>query len=136
MGILVRQLNANDYDDILVKWWNDWGLHAPARDFLPDDATSGLIVFDGDEPVCAGFIYTMNAKVTWVEWIISSRTYRKKPERKECLDLLIYTLTQVCKIKGAKYVFSNNNNKHLIEVFTNSGYIKGCTNSTELIKIL
>jgi hypothetical protein len=136
MGILVRQLNANDYDDILVKWWNDWGLDAPARDFLPDDATSGLIVFDGDEPVCAGFIYTMNAKVTWVEWIISSRTYRKKPARKECLDLLIYTLTQVCKIKGAKYVFSNNNNKHLIEVFTNSGYIKGCTNSTELIKIL
>jgi len=136
MGILVRQLNANDYDDILVKWWNDWGLDAPARDFLPDDATSGLIVFDGDEPVCAGFIYTMNSKVTWVEWIISSRTYRKKPARKECLDLLIYTLTQVCKIKGAKYVFSNNNNKHLIEVFTNSGYIKGCTNSTELIKIL
>ena len=136
MGILVRQLNANDYDDILVKWWQGWGLDAPARDFLPDDATSGLIVFDGDEPVCAGFIYTMNAKVTWVEWIISSRTYRKKPERKECLDLLIYTLTQVCKIKGAKYVFSNNNNKHLIEVFTNSGYIKGCTNSTELIKIL
>jgi hypothetical protein len=136
MGILVRQLNANDYDDILVKWWNDWGLDAPARDFLPDDATSGLIVFDGDKPVCAGFIYTMNAKVTWVEWIISSRTYRKKPARKECLDLLIYTLTQVCKIKGAKYVFSNNNNKHLIEVFTNSGYIKGCTNSTELIKIL
>jgi hypothetical protein len=136
MGILVRQLNENDYDDILVKWWNDWGLDAPARDFLPDDATSGLIVFDGDEPVCAGFIYTMNAKVTWVEWIISSMTYRKKPERKECLDLLIYTLTQVCKIKGAKYVFSNNNNNHLIEVFTNSGYIKGCTNSTELIKIL
>jgi len=136
MGMLVRQLNANDYDDILVKWWNDWGLDAPVRDFLPDDATSGLIVFDGDEPVCAGFIYTMNAKVTWVEWIISSRTYRKKPARKECLDLLIYTLTQVCKIKGAKYVFSNNNNKHLIEVFTNSGYIKGCTNSTELIKIL
>ena len=136
MGILVRQLNANDYDDILVKWWNEWGLDAPDRDFLPDDATSGMIVFDGDEPVCAGFIYTMNAKVTWVEWIISSRTYRKKPARKECLDLLIYTLTQVCKIKGAKYVFSNNNNKHLIEVFTNSGYIKGCTNSTELIKIL
>jgi len=136
MGILVRQLNESDYDDILVKWWNDWGLNAPTRDFLPDDATSGLIVFDGDDPVCAGFIYTMNAKVTWVEWIISSRTYRKKPARKECLDLLIYTLTQVCKIKGAKYVFSNNNNKHLIEVFTNSGYIKGCTNSTELIKIL
>jgi hypothetical protein len=136
MGILVRQLNANDYDDILVGWWKDWGLDAPSRDFLPDDGTSGLIVFDGDEPVCAGFMYTMNAKVAWVEWIVSSKTYRKKPARKECIDLLIYTLTQVCKIKGAKYVFSNNNNKNLIESFTNNGYIKGCTNSTELIKIL
>ena len=87
--------DENKIVDILVKWWNDWGLDAPTRDFLPDDATSGLIVFDGDDPVCAGFIYTMNAKVTWVEWIISSRTYRKKPERKECLDLLIYTLTHV-----------------------------------------
>jgi hypothetical protein len=136
MGILIRQLNANDYDDILVGWWKDWGLDAPSRDFLPDDGTSGLIVFDGDEPVCAGFMYTMNAKVAWVEWIVSSKTYRKKPARKECIDLLIYTLTQVCKIKGAKYVFSNNNNKNLIESFTNNGYIKGCTNSTELIKIL
>jgi hypothetical protein len=136
MGILVRQLNANDYDDILVGWWKDWGLDAPSRDFLPDDGTSGLIVFDGDEPVCAGFMYTMNAKVAWVEWIVSSKTSRKKPARKECIDLLIYTLTQVCKIKGAKYVFSNNNNKNLIESFTNNGYIKGCTNSTELIKIL
>ena len=136
MGILVRQLNANDYDDILVKWWQGWGWNAPSRDFLPDDGTGGLIVFDGDEPVCAGFMYTMNAKVAWVEWIVSSKTYRKKPARKECIDLLIYTLTQVCKIKGAKYVFSNNNNKNLIESFTNNGYIKGCTNSTELIKIL
>lgn len=136
MGILVRALNASDYDEILVGWWKDWGWDAPARDFLPDDATGGLIVFDGDEPVCAGFMYTMNAKVSWVEWIVSSKTYRKKPTRKECLELLIHTLTHICKSKGAKYVFSNNNNKHLIECFTNSGYIKGCTNSTELIKIL
>jgi hypothetical protein len=136
MGILVRALNASDYDDILVGWWKDWGLDAPTRDFLPDDATGGLIVFDGNEPVCAGFMYTMNAKVAWVEWIVSSKTYRKKPMRKDCLELLIHTLTHVCKSKGAKYVFSNNNNKHLIESFINSGYVKGCTNSTELIKIL
>ena len=52
MGILVRQLNESDYDDILVKWWNDWAWAAPQRDFLPENGTGGLIVFDGDEPVC------------------------------------------------------------------------------------
>jgi hypothetical protein len=136
MGILVRQLNANDYDDILVKWWQGWGWNAPSRDFLPDDGTGGLIVFDGDEPVCAGFIYTMNAKVAWVEWIVSNKEYRKKPTRKEALNLLIFTLTKVCENKGAKYIFSNNNNKYLIDLFVGLGFIKGCTNSTELIKVL
>lgn len=135
MGILVRQLNANDYDDILVKWWQGWGWSAPSRDFLPDDATSGLIVFDEDIPVCAGFIYTMNAKVAWVEWIVSNKDYRKKPTRKEALNLLIFTLTKVCENKGVKYIFSNNDNKHLIDRFIDSGFIKGSTNSTELIKV-
>lgn len=77
MGILVRSLNSNDYDNILVGWWKDWGWDAPGRDFLPDDGNGGLIIFDDDEPVCAGYIYTTNSKVSWVDWIISSKTYRK-----------------------------------------------------------
>jgi hypothetical protein len=136
MGILVRQLNASDYDDILVKWWQGWGWSAPSRDFLPDNGAGGLIVFDGDEPVCAGFIYTMNAKVAWVEWIVSNKEYRKKPTRKEALNLLIFTLTKICENNGAKYIFSNNNNKNLIDRFVDSGFVKGSTNSTELIKVL
>ena len=102
MGILVRALNASDYDDILVGWWKDWGWVAPAKDFLPEDGQGGLIVFDGDEPVCAGFMYTTNSKLACVDWIISSRTYRKKPTRKECLDLLIYALTNICKSNCSK----------------------------------
>ena len=135
MGILVRALNANDYDEILVGWWNDWGFDAPSRDFLPQDGAGGLIVFDGDDPVCAGFMYATNSKVAWIEWIISSKTYRKKPTRREAIDLLIHTLTHICKIKGAKYVYSSNDNKNLIDCFIKSGFKKGSTNLTELIKI-
>jgi hypothetical protein len=135
MGMLVRKLNENDYDDILVKWWSDWGWDAPNKDFLPDNGTGGLIVFDGENPVCAGFIYATNSKVAWVEWIVSSKTYRKKPNRREALDLLIYTLTSLCKNTDVKYVFSNNDNKNLIESFMRIGFKKGSTNSTELIKI-
>jgi hypothetical protein len=135
MGILVRALNANDYDEILVGWWNDWGFDAPSRDFLPQDGAGGLIVFDGDDPVCAGFMYATNSKVAWIEWIISSKTYRKKPTRREAIDLLIYTLTNICKNKDVKYVYSSNDNKNLIDCFTKSGFKKGSTNLTELIKI-
>ena len=135
MGILVRALNASDYDDILVGWWRDWGWDAPAKDFLPDDATGGLIVFDGDEPVCAGFMYTTNSKVAWVDWIISSKTYRKKPTRKECLDLLIYALTHICKSKEHKYVYALIKDRNLINTYENFGYVKGDSYTGEMIKI-
>lgn len=136
MGVLVRSLNANDYDDILVGWWTDWGWDAPRRDFLPEDGAGGLIVFDGDEPVCAGYMYATNSKVAWVDWIISSKTYRQKPTRKECLDLLIFTLTKTCEIKGYNYVYALIKDKNLINVYEDFGYVKGDSYTGEMIKIL
>jgi hypothetical protein len=52
----IRPLKENDYDDTLVGWWSDWGWTAPMRDFLPQNGKGGLMVMDGDTPVCAGFI--------------------------------------------------------------------------------
>ena len=63
MEFNIRKLNSTDYDEILVKWWNDWGWKAPAREFLPEDGEGGIILFDGDIPVCAGFMYITNSKV-------------------------------------------------------------------------
>lgn len=132
----IRKLNDNDYDDILVNWWKDWGWTPPQKDFLPENGAGGFIVYDEDTPICAGFIYITNSKVAWIEWIVSNKQYREKPNRKNALDLLIHTLTSYCKDINLKYIFSNNNNNNLINNFINNGYIKGCTNSTELIKIL
>ena len=30
----IRKLNPSDYEDVLVKWWKDWGWQAPAKDFF------------------------------------------------------------------------------------------------------
>jgi len=62
--ISVRPLKENDYDDILVGWWKDWGWDPPVKDFLPDNGTGGLIVYHLDNPVCAGFMYMTNSKVS------------------------------------------------------------------------
>jgi len=136
MAISIRPITASDYDKILLKWWNDWGWVAPQKDFLPADGEGGLIVFDGDEPVCAGYMYTTNSKVAWVDWIISSKTYRKKPTRKECIDLLIYTLTSICKSTDHKYVYALIKNRNLVSTYENFGYIKGDSYTGEMIKVL
>jgi hypothetical protein len=136
MAISIRPITASDYDNILLKWWNDWEWVAPHRDFLPADGEGGLIVFDGDEPVCAGYMYTTNSKVAWVDWIISSKTYRKKPTRKECIDLLIYTLTSICKSTDHKYVYALIKNRNLIGTYQKFGYIQGDSYTGEMIKVL
>ena len=63
MEFTVRELNETDYESILVKWWKDWRWTPPPKDFLPDNAKGGFIVYDKDIPVCAGYIYVTNSKV-------------------------------------------------------------------------
>jgi hypothetical protein len=129
----LRPIIESDYEDILLGWWKSWGFSAPPKDFLPHNGTGGIMVLDGDIPVCAGFLYTTNSKVVWVDWIVSNKEYRKKPHRKNGLNLLIQTLTNTAKDEKYKYVYANNNNTYLIDAFLSNGYLKG-SKSTELIK--
>jgi hypothetical protein len=132
----ILPINTTDYDDILLGWWNDWGWTPPNRDFLPDNGTGGIIVYDENLPVCAGFLYTTNSGVAWVDWIISSKEYRKKPHRKAALKLLIETLTNICKKSGHKYVYALIKNKSLIATYKEIGYVKGDSYTEEMIKKL
>lgn len=134
MELQIRPLNENDYNDILVKWWRDWRWSPPPRDFLPQDGTGGFIVYDGDSPVCAGFLYSTNSKAAWVDFIISSRTH--KENRQDSISLLIRTLTEVAKNIGYKYTYALLRHKNLIKTYEDIGYIKGDSNTYEMIKKL
>lgn len=129
----IRKLNPSDYDDVLISWWKNWGFTPPVKDFLPENGEGGLMVLLDNKPVCAGFIYFTNSKVSWIEWIISDKNHREK--RKESLKMLIENLTLVSKQNEMKYIFANNNNRFLIETYLNLDFKKGNI-STELIKIL
>lgn len=135
MELYIRELNENDYDNILVSWWKQWGWEPPQKDFLPDNGKGGIIVYDQDTPICAGFMYITNSKVAWVDWIISNKEYAKKPHRKDAIKLLVSTLTGICKNTGSKYVYALIKSRHLIETYQELGYIKGDTYTGEMIKV-
>ena len=78
MEFNIRKLNPSDYEDVLVKWWKDWNFEPPSKSFLPDQGEGGLMVLFNDKPVCAGFIYFTNSKVSWIEWIISDKKDMKQ----------------------------------------------------------
>ena len=77
-----------------------------------------------------------NSKVAWVDWIISNREYKKKPQRKEALDLLITTLTNICKDTGNKYCYALIKNKSLIKTYETLGYTSADNYTQEMIKVL
>lgn len=136
MELTIRQLNERDYQEILVDWWKDWGWTAPEKDFLPDDGMGGYIVYDGEIPICAGFIYVTNSRVAWVDWIISNKQYKEKSKRREAISMLIESLTNISKMSGSKYAYALIKNNSLIKTYENLGYVKGSSYTSEMIKLL
>ncbi len=136
MGLHIRPLKDTDYDEFLTQWWKDWNWDAPLRDFLPDDGKGGILVLDNETPVCAGFMYLTNSKVAWIDWIISNKEYRKKPERQIAIKLLVESLTEISRNTGAKYGYALIKNKGLIDVYEQLGYSKGDSYTSEMIKTL
>lgn len=136
MEFTIRQLNKYDYNSILIDWWKDWRWEAPPKDFLPDDGSGGFIVYDGDIPVCAGFIYVTNSKVGWCDWIISNLNYKDREKRKKALVELINTLTHTLKLSGCKYSYALLKSNSLIDIYKDNGYIEGDNYNKEMIKKL
>lgn len=136
MALTTRILKEDDYDTILVGWWEQWGWTAPPKDFLPEDGTGGVMVMDDDVPVCAGFSYFANSKVAWVDWIISNKEYRKKPERAQAIKLLVSSITNICENLGYKYCYALLKSSHLISTYEELGYQKGDSYTSEMIKKL
>ena len=58
MELKVRQLMQNPTGITLVDWWSKWPKWvAPAKGFLPDNGTGGLMVYKDNTPIVAGFLY-------------------------------------------------------------------------------
>ena len=136
MKFNIRVLKENDYEDILVGWWKDWKWIAPVKDFLPLNGLGGIMVEWNDIPVCAGFIIQTNSKVAWIEWIVSNKNFKEKLHRKDALNLLVQTLTDVAKKTGSTYAYTILKSPSLINTYKNNGYLGEEQNINEMIKKL
>ncbi len=125
MEFNIRKLNPSDYDDVLVGWWKDWGWNPPEREVLPDNAQSGLIIYEDTRPICAGFIYLTNSKVALIEWIISDKKYNKNKKKVKALNLLLDALILTCSTLKIKYIKADNESKSLTKAFIKKGFKKG-----------
>ncbi len=133
MEFNIKELNPSDYEDVLVGWWKDWDWQAPPKDFLPENGEGGLMVLHDDKPICAGFMYVTNSKVSWVDWIISDKKIKNKKLRHEAVKFLVSTLTDICSKSGG-FIYALLRHEGLIKTYEDLGYIKGDSYTHEMIK--
>lgn len=131
--ITIRPLIESDYD-LMCEWWISWGFTPVPKTFLPQDGLGGLIVEENNIPIVSGVIYFTNSGIAWVNWIISNKQYRKKPQRKEAIELLINSLGNIAKESGYTYLYALINNDTLVNIYEKLGYSKGASYNQELIK--
>jgi hypothetical protein len=121
MELNIRKLNENDWET-LCSWWEQWPNWVPVpKHMLPENGTGGFMVEKNNKPIVAGFLYTTNSKVAWVEWVVSDPTYRES-DRKEALELLIKGIENVAKNSGFQVILSIGRSRGLIEVHKKLGY--------------
>jgi len=135
MKFNARLLEDGDYENILCDWWKDWKWDAPSKDFLPEEGRGGMMVSKDGVNICAGFMYFTNSNVAWCEWVVSNKQYRDK-DRKEAMYFLINIIAEICKGKGAKYIFTSLNNKALIQKYEDCKYVETDKNCTQMVKFL
>jgi hypothetical protein len=132
MELQVRALQESDWDT-LQEWWVKWEWPAVAKEMLPLNGCGGLMVYKGDIPVVAGFLYLTNSNIAWVEWIISNKDY-KENDRKKALEVLILGLEDVALSVGKDIMFSVSKSKSLINIHKELGYTVDETPSYEISK--
>lgn len=129
----VRRLKEEDYE-LLKTWWRKWRWTPPVKEILPDNGTGGFIVYDGDIPVVAGFLYDTNSKIAWIEWVISSFDYKDKQGRDDAIKMLLIYLEALAKAKDKKVLYSLLKSKSLIEKYKEMGFSATESGYTEMIK--
>tara|TARA_Y100001970_G_scaffold41001_1_gene50578 strand:+ start:1974 stop:2384 length:411 start_codon:yes stop_codon:yes gene_type:complete len=133
MKFNIRKLTENDWDT-LVSWWEAWPKwNTPAQDFLPDNATSGLMIEKNNIPIVAGFLYFTNSSAVLLEWIVSNPDYKEK-DKKKAIETLVSSAEIFCKNNDKKYMFSIGRNKSLLNIHKQLNWTVDNDPSYEMIK--
>jgi hypothetical protein len=133
-GFEVRSLEESDWDT-LVGWWKWWRWAIMPKDFLPENGTGGIMVVKDGVCVVAGFLYTTNAKVVILDFIVSNPSYKNK-NRKTAVEVLIKEAEVRAKRLKCKHIFSISKSTHLIDAHKELGWIVDNKPSYEIIKNL
>ena len=108
--MVIKKFKTNS-DNEIINWWKDWGLEIPDQECLPK---KGYVVINNNIKVAAGYLYYTNAKIAYVDFVISNIKYREK-DRNNLITMLIDHMVQKALNKGCKFVWATTANPNIVD---------------------
>ncbi len=102
----IRRITENDFD-VISQWWLDWGQPIPDPDYLPHNGTGGYIATKDNIPVAAGYLYFTNARIAYIDFVISNKEYREKDRNTIITELIDYMTNHAISV-GCKFVWATS----------------------------
>lgn len=124
-------ITDNDYN-LLCEWWNAWKFPPPPKDCLP---RNGLIVYNEDIPVYAGFLYFTDSNIAWMEWVVSNKNC-PVVKKKGGLQYLVSLMSEMARSAGMKYLYTSTVRPEFVNSLNKCGFITGDTGVSQLIRRL
>jgi hypothetical protein len=116
--VIAHQFIAETHYPSVKEWWltQDWSVIP-----LSHLSKNGVIVFDGDLPIVAGWLFETDSAFCLMEFIVANPGVRG-PKRDEAIALLFETLKKMAKVRGFKSVFTMSKNDSLSRRLKSSGF--------------
>jgi hypothetical protein len=108
----IKRITEADFNTI-SQWWLDWGQPIPDPDYLPSDGTGGYIATKNGVPVAAGYLYFTNARIAYIDFVISNKEYREKDRNTIITELIDYMVNHALSI-GCKFVWATSQEEGII----------------------
>jgi hypothetical protein len=125
-----RKVTTEDYNNILLKWWKEWGWETPPTvDMLP----KGYIVSKDGIDTYAGFVYYTGTTLAWMEFIISNKDATPQ-QRRGCLEKLIDVISTIAKENGVVSLFTSTNDISFRNSLLKNDFVIGDDNTIQLTK--
>lgn len=124
--------DLNKYYPLLEEWWkgkgDKWNTIPPQ--YL---STTGFIIKDQREYICAAWLYRTDSKYGVINWVITNN-HSKPRTKKRCLEFLLQKIQGYAEFINIDMLYLVMETKSLKKILGEQGFIMTSNNISEFFK--
>lgn len=128
----LEMFDVNKHYETVCSWWKQHKWDVVPTGLLPKH---GIVIYDGDTPAAAGWVYSTDSKICWIEWIVVNPTL-KRNIRGAAIEELIEALQALAKELGFLVAFTSVRVPRLIKRLELKGFVASESGMTNLTRVL